>query len=217
MYVIWANYVNRINSGNVANTLHANWPVLFNMTGQGTVRAMYALKERVEDATTDLALMPLTHGNPILQYPREPLFVCEAPPQKPPERPIVTMTRRAAVMAASAPTKGPAAWLPHERNPFATAAQQAVGVSDVEIMQDAMGWSGDDNDPIMAQTDSLLRLQRLSFAGPDTPPPSLPSTTGDEDGGRDPFESDTDAANDPAAAELASRNEEIVAGGDIVV
>lgn len=118
VYIFWATHINKINSGNVANTQYREWPVIFNYDGQYKPKAIYILKNTINDTFYDLRVIPIVANNPILMFPKTPLLVCEARPPVAQRKHIDTITRNEAIVIATMPTKEVLTWLPHQKNPL---------------------------------------------------------------------------------------------------
>ncbi len=131
IYLFWATHVNRTNVGNVANTIYNNVPILFNLDGQGHVKAVFILKANVQDES-DLDRLPITHDNPKLYFNKEiPLFVCEVKVRNPYEgyTDIHTISRKEALATVSVQTKPNQMIFKREKNAFA--ASMVMEESDV--------------------------------------------------------------------------------------
>lgn len=189
IYVVWADYINRINQGNVANTIYSRCPLLINCDGQGRPKAIFVLRPKIP--YTEMDLLPIRKGNPCFMYPREPLFVCEVrPPPNDPPHVVPTISRRNAHAIATAPTKDASTWLHYEQNVFSSAATPLEG-SDVD---DGVSWSDSPRvafeGPVLApETRSLKTRERaLSFVRVERSAEEGGVVVHDEP--RDPFDED---------------------------
>jgi hypothetical protein len=120
IYVQWARHINRVNAGNVANTLFRNAPLIVTTDGNRRPTCMYVLRHERVQSESDLRLLPMERNNPTMLLPRVPLWVCDAAPDPLPHQPIYSISEREAQAVLTAPSRGPAAWLPFERNVFDT-------------------------------------------------------------------------------------------------
>jgi hypothetical protein len=120
LYVQWATHINRVNAGNVANTLFRNAPLIISTDGKRRLTAMYVLRHERIQADSDLRLLPMERHNPTLLFPRVPLWVCDAAPEPLPQLPVYSISDKGAQAVLLAPSRGAAAWLPFERNVFDT-------------------------------------------------------------------------------------------------
>lgn len=117
VYIVWAKRVTRISVGNVANVFALNVPLIFNCNGQGKVKAIFILKKEIQHPS-ELELLPMCKGNPLLMYPKKPIFVCEVRVPEIPQNILKTMSEHDALTLISAETKTNSNWLPYEENPF---------------------------------------------------------------------------------------------------
>jgi hypothetical protein len=70
-YIMWATHVNRTTTGHVSHTLHRHVPLLFNLDGQGHVKALCILHEEVQR-------VPIRENSPALFWDLHgSVFVCE--------------------------------------------------------------------------------------------------------------------------------------------
>jgi len=119
IYILWATNINKQNASNVANILHNNCPLIFNLDGQNVVKGIFILKANLEDTYTELPLLPMAKGSLTILCPRAPpVYVCETRPPAPKKRDIATITKLTALSLATAPAKTGKTWLPFEQNPF---------------------------------------------------------------------------------------------------
>lgn len=125
IYVVWAKCITRINVGNVANNIARNVPLLFNLSGQCKVKAVYYMRNEIQHPS-ELDLMPMCRGNPLLMYPKAPIFVCESRPMEPPKRTIQTMSEREALEMVTQETNAPDAWIAREQNAFSCSSDDAM-------------------------------------------------------------------------------------------
>lgn len=138
IYIVWANYVNRINASNVAKTIYTNTPILFNFDGRGKAKSLFILKTPIKHAH-DLELMPITSGSPVLIWPKAPIFVCEVCLPHTPKQALHTMSASKAIALVSQPVHSTNdLWILHERNLFKTQESkelfQLVGVRDNAVL-----------------------------------------------------------------------------------
>lgn len=125
IYVAWAKCINRINVGNVANNIARSVPLLFNLNGQCKVKSVYYLRREIQHPS-ELELMPLCKGNPMLLYPKAPIFVCESRPMEPAKPPIKTMSEREALEMVTQETNAPETWIAREQNAFSNLSDDAL-------------------------------------------------------------------------------------------
>ena len=104
VYIIWAEYVNRTNAGNVACTIYQNVPILLNFDGQARLKALFILKTDINDES-DLMRIAITEHDPVILFNKDdPLFVCEVrslTPREPAGLSIETLTYMDAVSSVS--------------------------------------------------------------------------------------------------------------------
>lgn len=191
VYILWAT-VNRKNPGNVPCTHFIDQPLLFNLDGQGKLKAVYLIRAEMEHER-DVTLLPLAYMNPVLLWPEKPVFVCETRPAKMEVRPLTTISRRAARQRVMAQTKSANTWLRFERDGLGEDIDSDVenklgAMSEVDVTEDA-SWADAaldlDDDMFTPRTggDQPLRLQK-TFS------PRVIRTRGL--GPRNPFDSDNE-------------------------
>lgn len=179
VYILWAAHVTRTNIANVANTPFQNVPILINMDGQGRIRAAFIFKENVADES-DLQRLPILEKSPILLWNKDhSLFVCEVKPVNQSEmllrqqQQIVTMSRRAALVQATLPSRTEPAIFEREKNAFAA----SIDMEEV-IVSDPDGGT--------PRADQLyMRNQTVTSRGFDSTPPLVRS---EGEGADDAFE-----------------------------
>jgi hypothetical protein len=107
VYLVWAQYVNMTTSGNMTALVNKDVPLLFNMDGEGRVKGLYMLKEKIKDPC-DLERIPITEKNPQLMWEQQmEIFVCETKFTPVQEKTIVTTTRRSALARITSSAKIP--------------------------------------------------------------------------------------------------------------
>jgi hypothetical protein len=107
VYIIWADYINRSNNGNVSNAVYRNVPLVFCCDGQGHVTSIFVLKPLVSEPS-DLERMPICQGNPQLMFNVcDNLFVCEKRTDSETEQQtsIRTISRRDALLQLQTTSK----------------------------------------------------------------------------------------------------------------
>jgi len=132
VYIVWATHINRTNSGNVANTLYTNVPMIINMDGQAKLKAIFILKPTVADVS-DLDRVPITAESPRLLFKRDSrIFVCEVYPDAVAihKNEVRTMSHRDALATVMTLTKDSLAVMKRERNLFATSIDVEVEVGE---------------------------------------------------------------------------------------
>lgn len=117
IYIIYAEYMTRVNQGNVPNTAYENFPLIVNVDGQNRLKSIFVLKKDVK-YEFDLHFLPHAPGNPVIRWPRDPIFVCESKPEEQKKEEIPTLSRVVALQTITMPTKGVHTWLPYEKNVF---------------------------------------------------------------------------------------------------
>jgi len=117
VYIIWATHVNRINVGNVANTIGIMVPLIVNTDGLYRIKSIFMLKQTALHVS-DLELLPRAKGNPKILFPKKPIFVCESRPVDPPGLVVKTVSERDALSVITAETKNTRRWLKSEANVF---------------------------------------------------------------------------------------------------
>lgn len=164
VYVFYARFINRINEGNVANTIYTNVPVLLVTNGRRRPIGWYIFRPEPITSRLDCVPLTLTHGNPIMLYPKGPLFVCDGAPEQYIPRRIRSVSEDDAMAMMLRPTNDDELnWVSYEVNPF-KAPKEPITVADdgdvdcvlsprlgfvpedaVEVMM--MPLSGDEPDP----------------------------------------------------------------------
>jgi hypothetical protein len=178
VYLLVASHVNRVNRGNVANTLYRNVPILFNLDGLAHVKGMYIFKPEVREHS-DLDRLPITHTSPVLMFDKNPLFVCETKGDvnamtEADERAmrIRTMSRRDALALVTATTKP--STLVGDTNAFERSIDAEMGLSmdeGVEIIFTTSGnpsaGSSASEGELAASSKDLIMIPDPAEPGPD--------------------------------------------------
>ncbi len=92
VYILWAHRICRINANSIANSLVTQQtPILFNLDGQMTCKAIFIFKPRITDTASELRLLPIITNarnqpkrkqcSPQVMWPTNPVFVCEKAPK----------------------------------------------------------------------------------------------------------------------------------------
>lgn len=130
IYVVWAEYVTRINAGNTASIPFKNIPIVLNCNRKYGVKAMYILRPAIENKPLDLSLMPKAPGNPRLLFDtRHSPFVCEMRPDQVPPKRVQTVSKQEAYAMVTQSTRDPSEWVAFERVPF---SRVDVGMLEIE-------------------------------------------------------------------------------------
>lgn len=121
IYIVWAEYVTRINASNIATIPYKNIPIVLNCDGLATIKSMYILRPQIENKFNELSLLPMTQGNPTLIYDmRYSPFVCEKRPEKYVEHKINTVSPEEAHALVTQNTQDVQDWLHYETVPFSS-------------------------------------------------------------------------------------------------
>jgi len=197
IYVRWAQYINRVNAGNVANTVFTHAPLVIATNGARRITAMYVLRSERIRSPHELQLLPMKNNNPVLLLPRLPIWVCDSAPDAVPQPRVQSISEREAQALLTAPSKGPAAWLPYERNVFDTGAS----VANPSVLEDGL----------FDVCESPREVLQARVA-----PPALVVAVGAASKEPDPFASDEDDGNEEEAAAAALGDEGGSDGGYVI-
>lgn len=157
VYIVWAEYVTRINAGNTASIPFKHVPIIMNCNRKYGIKAMYILKPSIANTPVELSLMPRAPGNPRLLYnTRYSPFVCEMRPDEIPPKPIQTVSKQEAYAMVTQSTQEPSEWLHFERVPF---TRVDAGVLEIENTSTSTTWA-----------ESPREMFTMSFINENKPP-----------------------------------------------
>ena len=132
VYILWAERVAKINASNTSTIPYVNVPIVFNLNSLNKIKSMYLLRPQIDNKPNDLALFPLTQGNPILMYNTgyNP-FVCEERPDQLSKKKIHVISQEEAHVMVMQSTQDTSEWLPFEQLPFSQTEDQ--GMVEIEL------------------------------------------------------------------------------------
>lgn len=127
VYILWAERVAKINASNTSTIPYVNVPIVFNLNRLNKIKCMYLLRPQIDNKPNDLALFPLTQGNPILMYNTgyNP-FVCEERPDQLAKKKIHVISQEEAQVMVMQSTQDTSEWLPFEQLPFSQLEDQGM-------------------------------------------------------------------------------------------
>lgn len=150
IYLVYAEYICRVNQGNVPNTGYEQCPLIINCDGQNNIKSIFILKPDVK-SELDLWFLPHAPGNPIVRRPRDPIFVCETRPPEVPTKQIITLSRTEALKRITMHTKDPRTWGHFQKNAF------VKDLDDDELEVDGFTWSEHQDMSLETVTDSPIQ------------------------------------------------------------
>ncbi len=141
IYLVYAEYICRVNQGNVPNTGFEQCPLIINCDGQSNIKSIFVLKSELKNEF-DLAFLPFSPGNPVIRRPRDPIFVCETKPPEAAKREIKSLSRVIALQKITMTTTDTRRWVAFEKNVFV----KEVGDDSADLDVDGLSWSDDQQD-----------------------------------------------------------------------
>jgi hypothetical protein len=139
IYVVWAERVVKINASNTTSIPYVDVPMIFNLDGLNKIKAVYLLRPNIDNKPNDLALFPLTQGNPVLLYNKSyNPFVCEKRPDKFEKKRIQVISQEEAYVMVMQTTQDAGDWIPFERLPFSQVEDQ--GLVEIEHTSAHLPW-----------------------------------------------------------------------------
>lgn len=205
VYLAWASHINRTNTGNVANTIHTNVPIILNLDGQARFKALFILKPVIRDET-ELDRVPITRSNPQLLYNKDQsIFVCEVRTERPVASLIKTVSRKEALAFVSATTKSDTVRIKREKNPFASSVDMEEDVGYMTDGRDVTFSYGSGPDVGTPRSALYLREGGSTALRPVSVTP--PIIRSDGECATDPFVEDEDDDGDDASINQTKREE----------
>jgi hypothetical protein len=139
LYVVWAERVVKINASNTTSIPYVDVPMIFNLDGLNKTKGIYLLRPNIDNKPNDLALFPLTQGNPVLLYNKSyNPFVCEKRPDKFEKKRIQVISQEEAYVMVMQTTQDAGDWIPFERLPFSEVEDQ--GLVEIEHTSAHLPW-----------------------------------------------------------------------------
>jgi hypothetical protein len=208
IYIVWAEYVTRINAGNTASIPHKHVPIILNCNRKYGIKSMYILRPAIDNKPNELSLMPRAPGNPRLLYDtRYSPFVCEMRPDGVAQKRVQTVSKQEAYAMVTQSTRDPSEWLHFEQVPFTRIDVGDQGMLEIETSVQS-SWSESPREMFVDSEWKATLIKEGTAKGGAQRPPQLEIRGGGVDE-PDPFEDTVDEEMTSGSRSTVSRGVEI--------